>query len=359
MTMGNYADWMYVLCRTGTEESRHRGITMLLVDAHQPGVDVRPIRNIAGGLEFCEVFFDDVRTPADLVVGEVNGGWNVAMDTLGMERTGAMSPYMAHVRGRDDPAAGRGQATPVRRVAGAAPATRAGVVRSAGAAVHEPAAAGGRAARRRRRCGRRHPEDLLVALAPIVRGADARGVRLRRARHGRRRRTQLVPAHVPQLARRDDLRRRRRDPAQHRRRARPRSPPRTALTHNVRTTRPRLHVLAAHAPQTTVRALEPPVVVARLPQERLADAGMRQHEEVRRSGARRSSCRRRARARPRRRAATRSCSRVTASDAASSASSSRPSMPCSPRWGTDTSRAPRGARSSTRSIPRTRARRAS
>ena len=95
MTMGNYADWMYMLCRTGTEESRHRGITMLLVDAHQPGVDVRPIRNIAGGLEFCEVFFDDVRTPADLVVGEVNGGWNVAMDTLGMERTGAMSPYMA------------------------------------------------------------------------------------------------------------------------------------------------------------------------------------------------------------------------------------------------------------------------
>ena len=95
MTMGNYADWMYMLCRTGTEESRHRGITMLLVDAHQPGIDVRPIRNIAGGLEFCEVFFDDARTPADLVVGEVNGGWNVAMDTLGMERTGAMSPYMA------------------------------------------------------------------------------------------------------------------------------------------------------------------------------------------------------------------------------------------------------------------------
>jgi alkylation response protein AidB-like acyl-CoA dehydrogenase len=95
MTLGNYADWMYVLCRTGTEESRHRGITMFLVDAHQAGIDVRPIRNIAGGLEFCEVFFDNARTPAELVVGEVNGGWNVAMDTLGMERTGAMSPYMA------------------------------------------------------------------------------------------------------------------------------------------------------------------------------------------------------------------------------------------------------------------------
>jgi alkylation response protein AidB-like acyl-CoA dehydrogenase len=95
MTFGNHADWMYVLCRTGTEESRHRGITMLLVDAHQPGVDVRPIRNIAGGFEFCEVFFDDARTAADLVVGEVNDGWTVAMDTLGTERSGAMVPYQA------------------------------------------------------------------------------------------------------------------------------------------------------------------------------------------------------------------------------------------------------------------------
>jgi alkylation response protein AidB-like acyl-CoA dehydrogenase len=95
MTLGNFADWMYVLCRTGTEESRHRSITMLLLDAHQPGIDVRPIRNIAGGLEFCEVFFDDARTSADLVVGAVNGGWAVAMDTLGMERAGAMLPYQA------------------------------------------------------------------------------------------------------------------------------------------------------------------------------------------------------------------------------------------------------------------------
>jgi len=95
MTLGNFADWMYVVCRTGTEESRHRGITMLLLDAHQPGVDVRAIRNIAGGLEFCEVFFDDARTTDDLVVGEVNGGWAIAMDTLGAERVGAMLPYQA------------------------------------------------------------------------------------------------------------------------------------------------------------------------------------------------------------------------------------------------------------------------
>jgi alkylation response protein AidB-like acyl-CoA dehydrogenase len=99
MTLGNFADWMYVLCRTGTEESRHRGITMFLVDAHQPGVDVRPIRNIAGGLEFCEVFFDDARTSDDLVVGEVNGGWAITMDTLGAERVGAVLPYQQTFQG--------------------------------------------------------------------------------------------------------------------------------------------------------------------------------------------------------------------------------------------------------------------
>jgi alkylation response protein AidB-like acyl-CoA dehydrogenase len=95
MTLGNHADWMYVLCRTGTEESRHRGITMLLIDANQAGIDVRPIRTIAGGLEFCEVFFSDARTPSDLVVGAVDGGWAVAMDTLGAERLGAVLPYQA------------------------------------------------------------------------------------------------------------------------------------------------------------------------------------------------------------------------------------------------------------------------
>lgn len=95
MTLGHRADWMYVLCRTGTPESRHRGLTMLLVDAHQAGIDVRPIRTIAGGLEFCEVFFDAARTTDDLVVGEVDGGWAIAMDTLGAERVGAMLPYQA------------------------------------------------------------------------------------------------------------------------------------------------------------------------------------------------------------------------------------------------------------------------
>ena len=63
---------------------------------HQAGVDVRPIRNIAGGREFCEVFFDEARTAADLVVGEVDGGWKVVMGTLGNERAGAtVLPFQA------------------------------------------------------------------------------------------------------------------------------------------------------------------------------------------------------------------------------------------------------------------------
>lgn len=85
-SVGARADWLYVLCRTDPEAPRHRGISLLLVPADQPGVDVRPIRNIVGGSEFCEVFFSGARTPAGMVVGPVNGGWGVAMGTLGTER---------------------------------------------------------------------------------------------------------------------------------------------------------------------------------------------------------------------------------------------------------------------------------
>ncbi|WP_433602327.1 acyl-CoA dehydrogenase family protein [Nocardia sp. CA-135953] len=83
---GGFADWLYVLCRTDPDAPRHRGISMLLVPADQPGVDIRPIRNMLGGDDFCEVFFNDARTSAELVVGEVNQGWGVAMGALGTER---------------------------------------------------------------------------------------------------------------------------------------------------------------------------------------------------------------------------------------------------------------------------------
>lgn len=85
-SMGMHADWMYVLCRTNPSASAHRGISLLLVPVDQPGVEVRPIRNILGGSDFCEVFFTGARTSADMVVGEVDGGWKVAMGALGTER---------------------------------------------------------------------------------------------------------------------------------------------------------------------------------------------------------------------------------------------------------------------------------
>lgn len=95
-TFGSRADWLYVLCRTNPDAPRHKGISMLLIPRHQDGVDIRPIRNIAGGEEFCEVFLDGARTPIDNVVGEVDGGWTVVMGTLGNERGGlTVLPFQA------------------------------------------------------------------------------------------------------------------------------------------------------------------------------------------------------------------------------------------------------------------------
>ncbi|WP_445188420.1 acyl-CoA dehydrogenase family protein [Pseudonocardia sp. Cha107L01] len=80
------ANWMFVLARTNPTAAPHRGISMLLVPLDQPGVDVRPIRNLTGDADFNEVFFDDATTERGLVVGELDGGWSVAMTLLGFER---------------------------------------------------------------------------------------------------------------------------------------------------------------------------------------------------------------------------------------------------------------------------------
>jgi alkylation response protein AidB-like acyl-CoA dehydrogenase len=80
------ANWIFVLCRTDPEAAKHQGISFLLCPMDQPGVEVRPIRNIAGHSHFNEVFFTDARTAVDNVVGEVNQGWAVANTLLGFER---------------------------------------------------------------------------------------------------------------------------------------------------------------------------------------------------------------------------------------------------------------------------------
>jgi alkylation response protein AidB-like acyl-CoA dehydrogenase len=92
MTFGAYADWLYVLCRTDPKPGRHRGLSLLMVPVNQPGVDIRPIRNMAGAAEFCEVFFTGARTAADNVVGEPGDGWRVALGALAVERGSLLMP---------------------------------------------------------------------------------------------------------------------------------------------------------------------------------------------------------------------------------------------------------------------------
>ncbi len=85
-SLAQEADWCFVLARTEPGSKRHHGLSYLLVPLDQPGVEVRPIRQLTGTSEFNEVFFDGARTAADLVVGEPGQGWRVAMGTLAFER---------------------------------------------------------------------------------------------------------------------------------------------------------------------------------------------------------------------------------------------------------------------------------
>jgi alkylation response protein AidB-like acyl-CoA dehydrogenase len=83
---GHLADHIFTLARTDPDASKHKGISFLLVDMRQPGIEVRPIEMISGESEFNEVFYTDATTPLDHVVGGVNDGWRVAMTLLGFER---------------------------------------------------------------------------------------------------------------------------------------------------------------------------------------------------------------------------------------------------------------------------------
>jgi alkylation response protein AidB-like acyl-CoA dehydrogenase len=83
----HYSDIGEIITRTSTfEESRHRGLTMFLVDMKAPGVEVRPLRQMTGGSSFNEVFFTDVRVPDEMRLGDVDQGWTVALTTLMNER---------------------------------------------------------------------------------------------------------------------------------------------------------------------------------------------------------------------------------------------------------------------------------
>jgi alkylation response protein AidB-like acyl-CoA dehydrogenase len=91
-TQAELADIIFTLVRTGAPESRQNGISYLLVDAHAPGVTVRPLRDLTGGADFAEIFFEDVRVPVADRIGEENDGWKLVRTSLGHERAaGAMN----------------------------------------------------------------------------------------------------------------------------------------------------------------------------------------------------------------------------------------------------------------------------
>lgn len=85
-SMGAIADWCFVVCRTTPESQGPKGLSFLLVNMHQPGVTVRPIRQMTGESEFCEVFFDAARANVADRLGEEGDGWKIAMALLGFER---------------------------------------------------------------------------------------------------------------------------------------------------------------------------------------------------------------------------------------------------------------------------------
>ncbi|WP_193045739.1 acyl-CoA dehydrogenase family protein [Mycolicibacterium baixiangningiae] len=88
-TLGQYADWIFCLVRTDPQApKRQAGISFLLIDMNTPGITLRPIKLVDGSFEVNEVFFEDVRVPADQLVGEENQGWTYAKFLLGNERTG-------------------------------------------------------------------------------------------------------------------------------------------------------------------------------------------------------------------------------------------------------------------------------
>ncbi len=85
-TSAHHADMGLLLARSNWDVPKHQGITCFALPMHQSGVEVRPLRQMNGHSSFNEVFFDEARIPADHVIGEVNGGWQVALTTLAYER---------------------------------------------------------------------------------------------------------------------------------------------------------------------------------------------------------------------------------------------------------------------------------
>jgi alkylation response protein AidB-like acyl-CoA dehydrogenase len=92
-SLGHRADWCQLYVRTDPEAPKHKGISCLIVDMALPGIQARPLVTLTGEADFAELFFDDLRVPADVLLGPLNQGWQVATTTLSHERAGAARLY--------------------------------------------------------------------------------------------------------------------------------------------------------------------------------------------------------------------------------------------------------------------------
>jgi alkylation response protein AidB-like acyl-CoA dehydrogenase len=92
-SLGHRADWCQLYVRTDPDAAKHKGISCLIVDMRLPGIEARPLVTLNGAADFAEVFFNDVRIPADSLLGPLDAGWQVATTTLSHERAGAARLY--------------------------------------------------------------------------------------------------------------------------------------------------------------------------------------------------------------------------------------------------------------------------
>ena len=98
VSWGQFARWCGVLARTEPDAAKHRGISMLIVDLRSPGIELRPMTQITGHAEFCELFLDDVVVPKANLLGQRGDGWKIALHTLGHERGTAALPRQVKLR---------------------------------------------------------------------------------------------------------------------------------------------------------------------------------------------------------------------------------------------------------------------
>ena len=195
-----HGDKIFAMVRTDPGSERHRGISMLLIDMHQPGVDARPLKQMSGASEFGEVFFTDARVPATEVLGDIDDGWRTAMLLLSFERgASGISQYTEFRRQYDAIVDLARDARPPHRPGAARPARprahRPGVPAAALDARAHPGRAGPRPGVR----GVDDQADLVGDVPGPLGGLRRPARRGRHARRVARRRVDLRPLHAQSM----------------------------------------------------------------------------------------------------------------------------------------------------------------